>query len=394
MALIGEANSGAYSRADVDRKRKLAEMLMRDDFQAREPFGALAKALTGARAGFENSQADAGEKQGNQIMANLLQNKDWQGVMGSEWATPQNLQMASMLEGRDWQVADRNAGWAREDARYAQERADAQAAASRPDYGFETINGDIVAFDKRNPGSGVQTVFDGPDQATSFRPMTAEEKAAAGLPPDVPAQIGPDGKIDVIGGRGVNVDVNNMGNIPSGYKVDYDADGNPVSMSPIPGSPAALEADAATRKLETGAGRKDTMTDTIIAAAADARKLATEGNTGLSGAVAGINPVTQAAELRRQTDVLKANATIENLAAMRAASPTGGALGSVTEKENAMLAAAAGAIDPNSSRGDYVKALDNYERTLLRIVHGPEAGDRIFNESRAPTDYKSKYGLE
>src|SRR5688572_27528299 len=99
MAIFGPSESGAYSRADVERKRKLAEALRSDSFQAREPFGALAKALTGARSGFEDTQAAEGEKKGNQIMADLLKSGDWQGAMGSEWANPQNLAMASLMQG-------------------------------------------------------------------------------------------------------------------------------------------------------------------------------------------------------------------------------------------------------------------------------------------------------
>ena len=62
--------------------------------------------------------------------------------------------------------------------------------------------------------------------------------------------------------------------------------------------------------------------------------------------------------------------------AMRAASPTGGALGAVSDSENAMLAAKAGALDPSSP--NFARDLDDYELTLLKIVHGPEAGQKIF----------------
>ena len=77
---------------------------------------------------------------------------------------------------------------------------------------------------------------------------------------------------------------------------------------------------------------------------------------------------------------MTANAKIENLNAMRAASPTGGALGSVTEKESAMLADKSGALDPASP--NFLRDLADYERTLLRIVHGNDEGDRIFEATR------------
>lgn len=154
--------------------------------------------------------------------------------------------------------------------------------------------------------------------------------------------------------------------------------------------PKELAADA---KALAAQGRRDTATQTITDAAATARKLAGSGdNTGIAGAAWAMNPETDAAELRRQVEVLKSNASIENLTAMRQASPTGGALGSVTERENAMLAAAAGAIDPNAKKEDFVRALDNYELTLLQIIHGPQAGKQIFDQTRDGGEYVPQSG--
>ena len=91
-------------------------------------------------------------------------------------------------------------------------------------------------------------------------------------------------------------------------------------------------------------------------------------------------PTSKAAEVYRQVDVLKSQAKVENLTAMRLASPTGGALGSVTEKEAEMLAAKSGALDPKSPY--FVRDLDDYELTLLQTIHGPAAGKAIFDQSR------------
>jgi hypothetical protein len=177
-----------------------------------------------------------------------------------------------------------------------------------------------------------------------YRPATAEEKAAYGLPPDAPAAMGPKG-IEIVSG----------------------ADKYAKTTSA-----AARQADGAA-----------TASDIIVGAAAKARELSANPlNVGLVGAGVGFNPQSDAAELRRQVDVLKANASIENLTAMRQESPTGAALGSVTERENAMLAAAAGALNADASPQDFQRALDNYEQTLLRIVHGRDVGDRIFQETR------------
>lgn len=159
------------------------------------------------------------------------------------------------------------------------------------------------------------------------------------------------------------------------------ATGLPQS-APVPGSPAAVEAAKVAQAGAVKEGNKSVSTDVITSAAGRAREAA--GNRQLGGfgqGVASALPWTDSAEVARQVEVLKSNAKVENLQAMRAASPTGGALGAVSDSENAMLAAKAGALDPSSPT--FIRDLDDYERTLLRIVHGPEAGDRIFSQTRA-----------
>jgi hypothetical protein len=239
MALIGEANSGAYSRADVDRKRKLAEMLMGDDFQAREPFGALAKALTGSRAGYENTQADIGERQGDQIMADLLKRKDWQGVMGSEWATPQNLAMASMLQGREWNQQDQQANWAREDARFAQQQA-------QPDWQTLESGGDVYRWNSKDPTATPGLFFDGPDAPKEPPRIEEQFDPATGLP--TKKQWNPaTGAWEEFGGVSapkdplVNVDVNNGGADDEFYKAAAKARGETFAGIEAAGIQAATK---------------------------------------------------------------------------------------------------------------------------------------------------------
>lgn len=176
------------------------------------------------------------------------------------------------------------------------------------------------------------------------------------------------------------VDARNMGSIPQGYRVIYDQNGNPVQMEPIPGGPADTSAtDAAARENQSVAS------DTITTAAAKAREILNRSGrlaAGFGGQLMSSFGESDAAELRRQVEVLKSNAKIQNLQAMRAASPTGGALGAVSDKENEMLAAKAGAIDPNAAPDVFASQLDDYERTLLRIVHGKTVGDAIFEQTR------------
>ena len=226
-----------------------------------------------------------------------------------------------------------------------------------------------------------------PPAEPGYAVMAPEEVAALGLPPGS-YQRGPKGEIKEVGGGGVNVSVSNgaseVGTIPQGYELFTDPNTGARSLRPIAGGPEDRTAkDAAT------AANKQTATDVITGAASAARLAADERAVGgWLGSVAAINPGSQNAEVYRQVEVLKANASAENIAAMRAASPTGAALGGVSDKDLALLASKSGALDPASP--NFERDLDDYERTVLRLVHGVEAGDRIFEATRtAPSESSS-----
>jgi GH24 family phage-related lysozyme (muramidase) len=267
-----------------------------------------------------------------------------------------------------------------------------------PEYQRFVLAGDVATPGSADPFAGTKEiggVLYGPDGQGGFVPlitppaepgyavMAPEEVAALGLPPGS-YQRGPKGEIKEVGGGGVNVSVSNgaseVGTIPQGYELFTDPNTGARSLRPIAGGPEDRTAkDAAT------AANKQTATDVITGAASAARLAADERAVGgWLGSVAAINPGSQNAEVYRQVEVLKANASAENIAAMRAASPTGAALGGVSDKDLALLASKSGALDPASP--NFERDLDDYERTVLRLVHGVEAGDRIFEATRAAPD--------
>lgn len=84
--------------------------------------------------------------------------------------------------------------------------------------------------------------------------------------------------------------------------------------------------------------------------------------TGLTGAVTGVVPGTPAYQLERALDTIKANLGFQELAAMRAASPTGGALGSITERELAMLQSTVASLDRGQSEAQLRKNLQAVQR--------------------------------
>ena len=210
-----------------------------------------------------------------------------------------------------------------------------------------------------------------------FTTMTPEEVAQLGLPPGS-YQRGPKGEIKQIGGGGQTINVNTgseVGTIPQGFELFTDPVTGARSMRPIPGGPED------TSKNDTKKANNAETAASVVTTAAD-RALAASKERAFGGVGQGLVsniPWTDSAEVARQVEVLKANAKVDNLQAMRDASPTGGALGSVTEGETQMLAAKSGALDPSSP--NFERDLADYTRTLLRVVHGPEDGDRIFAQT-------------
>lgn len=90
-------------------------------------------------------------------------------------------------------------------------------------------------------------------------------------------------------------------------------------------------------------------------------------NTGMGSMLSAI-PATDATNFAAELDTLKANIAFNELAQMRAASRTGGALGAVSEKEMRLLESALGAINPRQSPDQFkaqltqiINSLDNFE---------------------------------
>lgn len=233
-----------------------------------------------------------------------------------------------------------------------------------------------------------------------YRLLSAAEATQMGLPPGASYQVGPKGEIKTVGGAGQTINVNTGGTGPDlgklstdfGYVLDPEtgkakidpATGLPVA-APVPGSPAAIEAQKVAQAGVNAGGADTVATETITTAASRARDAAANRELGGFGAgLAAMNPYSDSAEVERQIDVLRANAATTTLQAMRDASPTGSTgLGALTAPEMKVIQDKAGALNQNSP--NFLRDLEDYERTLLRTIHGPEAGDRIYEATRPST---------
>lgn len=94
--------------------------------------------------------------------------------------------------------------------------------------------------------------------------------------------------------------------------------------------------------------------------------------TGLAGAVLGAWPATDAYDLRQTIDTIKANVGFAELQTMRENSPTGGALGSVSENENRLLQAVKGSLDPKQSTEQIRENLANIKKYYKAVINERE----------------------
>lgn len=123
-------------------------------------------------------------------------------------------------------------------------------------------------------------------------------------------------------------------------------------------------------------GLRDNSSRVLFTAADNALQAFDAGGGGMVGMATRYLPFTDSAELYRQVETMRSMARINNLQAMREASPTGGALGQVSDAEGRMLEAASGSLDPASPH--FERDMLNYVRSVLGVVHGMEEGDRLF----------------
>lgn len=107
-------------------------------------------------------------------------------------------------------------------------------------------------------------------------------------------------------------------------------------------------------------------TDTMLRQIGKVRKIyeGVSPATGLAGSIMQWIPGSDAADVRELIKTLQGNIAFKTLADMRAASPTGGALGAISERELDLLASTMGSINPNMSHFLFKENLDEIEKIL------------------------------
>lgn len=163
-----------------------------------------------------------------------------------------------------------------------------------------------------------------------------------------------------------------VGSIPQGYELFTDPNTGARRLRPIEGGPEdRSKADAAAAADQ--AQKSNLLTEDI----GRAKAIINESpwlTTGLLGGILKSWGGTPAADTAALLDTIGANIAFDRLQAMRNSSPTGGALGQVTERELALLQATAGAIAQSQSAEQLLFNLTRLEQQINEVVNGPQGG--------------------
>ena len=126
----------------------------------------------------------------------------------------------------------------------------------------------------------------------------------------------------------------------------------------------------------------------------DAMENAGFWTTGFFGTMLEFVPGTPAYDLVATVDSIKSNVTFDKLQDMREKSPTGGALGQVSNFENQLMAATLGNLENSQSQEQFVENLNTLKSLLDQIVNrgissferdygAPQSDDDIFSQADA-----------
>ncbi len=171
-----------------------------------------------------------------------------------------------------------------------------------------------------------------------------------------------------------------------GYQRRWDEEKKSYVDEPIPGNEVAREAAKDDKALELAASnyrQKAQVVDTNIDAALAMLDKHGRWVAGAGSLLSGI-PETPAKDFNAKIETIKANLGFAELQAMRDASPTGGALGQVTERELAFLQAAAGNLDTAQSPEQLAEVLREiktrraeFAEERRRIMAGEAATQKV-----------------
>lgn len=169
------------------------------------------------------------------------------------------------------------------------------------------------------------------------------------------------------GAANVNTAVNlpeqppQIGTIPQGFEA-FKTEAGGWSMRPVSGGPADREIKEQEQKNKVNERLRRYKADMLTSTIDDALNQVDGWTTGFIGDIGSKVKGTKAYDLKNTISTIQANFSFDALEAMRAASPTGGALGQVSEVEIQLLMDSLTAINQGQSEEQVIKNLNKAKR--------------------------------
>ena len=129
-----------------------------------------------------------------------------------------------------------------------------------------------------------------------------------------------------------------------------------------------LELEQSKKKADASFRALSSQSKIIDSNIEDAKKLASGMSTGM-GSLLSIIPETDASDLSSILKTIKADAAFTTLQEMRNNSPTGGALGSVSERELALLESAKTSLEQSQSKEQFLRKLEEYKQVRKKALN-------------------------
>jgi hypothetical protein len=365
----GQGGKKISSRQQAERQRAIADALIGRSGKSASNWGEglnhIASAITGTVL---NDRAATAETEAQDRIAAALAGlspdssfQDITGVLADDWASPQQSAIAQALLGQNLQ---------RNDPMYQM--------------GLEKAGLELEAL--RNPGrpkpievGGVlvdpetfQPLFDSRQDDPTSAIQNYQYLISQGVDPALAQQ-------QAFGAPSTTVNVGDqgqrMGTVPAGYAVVEDPS-NPSGfrLEPIPGGPVAAAEAASAEQLAAGAAQTERYGNVVTEDIGRALNIIEKDptfTTGLLGQMLSNIGGTPANRVRNLVDTVKSNVGFDRLQAMRESSPTGGALGSVTERELSLLTSAIGSLEQSNNDADLAYNLKRVNQIYMDIIHGP-----------------------
>ena len=207
-------------------------------------------------------------------------------------------------------------------------------------------------------------------------PAIVSTLRAAGIDP-----TSPEGQTiirDNLTGAAEGQNATQFGSVPAGMArvADPNAEAG-FRLVPLQGSEAQIKQEQADQRALLGREQQMQDLDTMMRDLNRVMDISQAGGGGPIGGSAAdipiVGPATAAGQLRQHLEPVRTNVAFDRLQSMRDSSPTGGALGSITERELSGLAASSGALNEFLPEGDLQRNVLDLGVKYINAAHGTDA---------------------